>query len=151
MGPLLHNQCRKRFWGSSKKSPNCCIICAPLVLVDEASAQGCGPARPSPLTPPSPVFPTLPFPPDRFGDSRKSMDFSSTQKHQKKNWKMQHLFYSRISLASLELFGLIQILLNRGLRHRESPTLMGGKASANVKTIKQKKIGVPDSDLFSQL
>lgn len=129
--------------------------------VDEAarqSAWGQGPAGSSsqPLSPAfsssPPIFPTLPFPPKKFAGSMKSVSFSFTQENQNKRWKMQHLFCLFISLAPVELFGLILILLSRGLSHRE--TLMGGKGIKLLlilKKNKQKVRDVPDSDLFSRL
>lgn len=131
MDPLLHSPYRKYFQGSSNKPPHfwvpwCWWTRQPVSQLGARGQPG-APASPShlPSPLPTPIFPTLPFPPKKFAGSMKSVSFSFTQENQNKRWKMQHLFCLLISLAPLELFGLILILLNRGLSHRE--TLMGGK------------------------
>lgn len=116
-----------------------------------AAGQPGAPASPSPCLLRFLLPGFLLFLSSQVAGSVKSMGFSSTQDNKKNNWKMQRLFCSLLSLASLELSGLILILLNRGLSHRESLTLMGSKASANVKITKQRVMDVPDSDLFPQL
>lgn len=91
MDHLLHSLRRKRFWGSAKAQ-----IAAPfrpLAAGAQAARQGagaCGPAQaPASLCPllsllPVPMFPALPFHPEKFAGRMSSMGFSFTQENQKK-------------------------------------------------------------------